>query len=134
MKSLMPGASALADKLTAELYTDHALIPASPWLGSSRPAAPRGRVVRDASSNEQLLRIVPGARARWITVQVLRNGSWQQWVLPASYTQLVIGNAQAAPADAVVVTAIDRNGVASIATPVAPAPRVGASRSNGGVR
>ncbi|WP_353269523.1 hypothetical protein, partial [Gemmatimonas sp.] len=77
---------------------------------------------------------VPGARARWITVQVLRNGSWQQWLLPASYTERVIGHAQTAPADAVVLTAIDRNGVARIATPVSPAPRVGASRTNGGVR
>jgi uncharacterized lipoprotein YddW (UPF0748 family) len=134
MKSLMPGASALADKLTAELYTDHALIPASPWLGSRKPAAPRGRVIRDASSNEQLLRIVPGARARWIAVQVLRNGSWQQWVLPASYTQLVIGNAQATPADAIVLTAIDRNGLASARTAITPSPRAASSRTTGGAR
>lgn len=122
MKSLMPGASPLADKLVAELYTEPALIPESPWLSRRVPVAPRGRVSRDSSSGEQLLRITPGTRARWITVQMQRNGIWQSWVLPSSYTQLVIGDANAAPAERVVVTAVDRYGRASAPAQITPSP------------
>jgi uncharacterized lipoprotein YddW (UPF0748 family) len=127
-------AALLADKLVAELYTEHALVPPSPWLGKTVPAAPVATRRRDAASNEEVVQITPGHRARWITVRVLRDGAWRSWVLPSTYTRLVIGDATAAPAERVLVTAVDRNGRESAMTSVRPARLPEGSRTRSGAR
>ncbi len=109
-------AAALAERLSAELFREHALVPASPWLGAARPAAPRVTVWRDAASREEVVRVRSAATARWITVQVRRGDTWQHWVLPATFGSLVVGGAETAPADDVVVRAVNRIGRES--TPV----------------
>jgi uncharacterized lipoprotein YddW (UPF0748 family) len=105
-------AAAMADKLVAELYQDDALIPASPWLGKTAPAAPRVRVRRDSVSNEQVLTVTPPVTARWITVQVRRGATWSTRVLPASFHTLTVGRDGDLP-DEIVVTVANRNGVES---------------------
>jgi uncharacterized lipoprotein YddW (UPF0748 family) len=108
-------AAALAEKLAAELYQESALVPASPWLGHTRPARPVVRVTRNAASGEEQVRITAPASARWVTVQVRRGEAWRTWVLPGTYRTLVIGGAEVAPADDVVVRAVHRNGRESAA-------------------
>jgi hypothetical protein len=103
-------AAALADRLTAELYAADALVPASLWLGATRPARPSARIVRETQSGEATLVITPGPKARWTTVRVLRDDGWSSQVLPAAFTRLVISGASAPPAQRIVVTAVDRNG------------------------
>ena len=107
-------AEALADKLVAELYGEPALIPASPWLGTQRPARPVARVERDAASGDEVVRVTSASGVRWITVQVRRGNIWRSWVLPAAQRSLVIGGADSAPADDVVVRAVHRNGRESL--------------------
>jgi uncharacterized lipoprotein YddW (UPF0748 family) len=106
-------AAALSDRLASELYAEAALIPASPWLGATAPARPTARVTRNAASREEMLRIVPPLTARWVTVRVLRNGTWTAHLLPAAQRQLVIGAATDSAASQVVVTAVNRNGIES---------------------
>jgi uncharacterized lipoprotein YddW (UPF0748 family) len=103
-------AAALADQLAAELYQEPALVPASPWLGDSRPAMPRVKARRDRASQDEVLDITPPRNARWVTVQVRRGNDWRTWVLPATYTSLVIGGAQLPPSDEVIVRAVHRTG------------------------
>lgn len=103
-------AAAMAERLVTELYQDAVLVPASPWLGRTRPAAPTARVRRVSATGDVQVDITPGPRARWSTVRVLRDGAWRTWVLPSSFTRLTIGDANASIPSRVVVTAVDRNG------------------------
>lgn len=105
----------LADRLVAELYRDDALVPASPWLGRTTPPAPAARLYRDRSSQEIVLKVVPGKHARWITVRVLRGGVWSTRVLPASYTSLVVSDSTGTLPENVLVTVVDRVGRESVA-------------------
>jgi len=102
-------AEALADRLAASMYQDGALVPASPWLGRAAPARPMARLERRAETGDLVVRLTPTARARWFTIRAERNGAWASWVLPGSYTSLVVGGA-ADSVGRVVVTAVDRNG------------------------
>jgi uncharacterized lipoprotein YddW (UPF0748 family) len=110
-------AAAMADQLFNELYAMPALIPASPWLSSRKPVAPQARLVRDSSSRDQVLRVVPPANARWITVRALIDGTWRSWILPASQKSVVLApattNGAASVPTRVVVTAVDRFGTES---------------------
>lgn len=111
MRSLMPAAP-ISDKLSTELYAEPALIPASPWLGKAAPAAPAARVRRDSVSHEFVLRVTPPATARWITVRIRRADRWSTQLLPATFHELALGR-ELAVSDAVVVTAVSRNGIES---------------------
>ena len=107
-------AAALADQLFNELYASPALIPASPWLSSRKPVAPRASVARDSASRDHMLRIMSAAGARWITVRALFDGAWRSWVIPATQKSLVLTPGTAAAPTRVVVTAVDRFGTESL--------------------
>jgi uncharacterized lipoprotein YddW (UPF0748 family) len=110
----------IGDRLATELYAEPALVPASPWLGRTPPAAPRAQVVRDPVSDEDVLVMQPGPRARWITVRLQRGGAWTVWVLPASHTRTVVGTREIAPTERLVITVVDRNGNESRPTTIVP--------------
>ncbi|MCA0377458.1 MAG: family 10 glycosylhydrolase [Gemmatimonadetes bacterium] len=112
-------AAAMADRLRDELYSEPALVPASPWLGRTAPAVPVARLVRDSLTREQVVVVTPPARTRWLTVRVLRGGAWTAHVLPAAFTRLVVGPLTGPPLERVVVTAVDRNGNESAARTLA---------------
>jgi hypothetical protein len=84
-------------------------------LGKAVPPAPTVRLVQDSLSNDDVLLITPGAAARWITVRVLRDGAWTTQVLPAQFRRITIGSAASAPAERIVVTVVNRNGLESAA-------------------
>jgi uncharacterized lipoprotein YddW (UPF0748 family) len=108
-------AAALADRLRTQLYAEPALVPASPWLGTTRPARPRVRVVVDSATREQVVRLTPGdARTvMWWTVRVLDGDRWRMWILPGSQRRLTIGPAGSPPPVRIVVTAVNRLGIES---------------------
>ena len=111
MKALMPGHPAgMGERLAAELHGGPALVPASPWLGRTRPPRPRAIVRRDTASGDEVLRVASAPGARWLAVQIRRGETWQHRILPGTFRALVIGGADAAPADDVVVRAVHRNG------------------------
>lgn len=70
--TLKRNGGALASTLWSETYSTRALVPASPWLDSSRPAAPTLRVLGDT------VRVTPGAgeSPRWWAVRLRANGIW----------------------------------------------------------
>jgi uncharacterized lipoprotein YddW (UPF0748 family) len=106
-------AGALSERLFSELYREPALIPASPWLSTRVPPAPRATVKPDASSGDYGLRITAASSARWITVRALTARSWRSWVLPASQTSLVLATRSDAAPSRVLVTVVDRYGTES---------------------
>jgi uncharacterized lipoprotein YddW (UPF0748 family) len=105
-------AAALADRVRAQLYTEPALVPASPWLSKVRPARPRAVVEADSATSAWVARLRPGndRLVRWWTVRVLDDGRWQTWILPGSERRLVVAPRGGSRPARVVVTAVDRYG------------------------
>ncbi len=107
MKSLLENSGGAAYAL-ADVYTDFALVPVSPWLDDKPPGAPR---VRRTGPNELRIRVADDD-VHAVVLQRLIAERWQtDWheVKPSDEVVVVMkGNP-----DKVVVTAVDRCGNAS---------------------
>jgi uncharacterized lipoprotein YddW (UPF0748 family) len=105
-------AAALADRLRAQLYTEPALVPASPWLSSARPAIPIAALRTDSATTEHVVRLTPGdgKPVTWWTVRVLADGAWRTWVLPGVQRRLTLTTTGSTPPTRVLVTAVNRYG------------------------
>src|SRR5205085_1358038 len=102
-------------RLKTELYAAPALVPASPWLSTRKPAAPRGITSPDAATGECVLRVTGIRTASWWTARVYVNGAWQTHVLPSAQNSLVIAPS-CSDGLRVHVTAVDRFGTESEVT------------------
>ena len=108
MKSLMPG-SALANALERTIYTEPALVPASPWLGRARPAKPTLAASYPEGPDRLQLSwrsVGPEPVSHWL-LQTRAAGRWKTEILP--------GNARGRAwhgkmPEVVAVSAVDRNG------------------------
>ena len=127
MKVFLDDPHQLNERLTSEVYTSPALVPASPWLGRGTPAAPRLGLRNDSVSGFWVLDLAPGAGAApsqpsepwlWVVQSRTANG-WTTRILPAAQRLHVLApRSEPAPLD-VRVTAVDRVGNAG---PVARLP------------
>jgi hypothetical protein len=107
MKSLMRN-QPLDDALQTQLYTQPALVPASPWLGSGTMAGP---VLTVAEAGVTRLRVTwnaAGANKPWLWLVQTRNG--REW-----RTEILAGEKASATwtgdlPEVVAVSAVDRNG------------------------
>ena len=86
-------------------YAQAALVPATPWLVAPVPAAPRLRWVDTPAGRRVVLDLGGDPAAQRLAVWRRVGGQWRLAVLPASQTVL-----DPAGADAVVVSAVGRNG------------------------
>ena len=115
---LMQNVDGIADKL-AEAYAEPALVPASPWLDQTPPARPLAAVMRDSTIGGEtvIVRFAPQEGAKggigWWVLQLRVNGTWQTAILPGTERRRILSTDEAA-ADVVSVTAVDRNGNASV--------------------
>lgn len=121
MVALRQNRQGLADLLQSQTYAAPALVPASPWLEGSAPAAPVAHLTRRSDGALDLRLRIP-----WFDKPVVRWAVWlrygEHWVFQVCHqpTQVLPTNsagAQAAPLTGVVVSALDRVGNES--------PRVG---------
>jgi hypothetical protein len=110
-KALMSNPEGLTDKLRAS-YATPALVPASPWLGATRPGKPTIALGRDPATNEYSLKLAPikGERPWLWTVRAEVDGAWTTEILPGS---LKVHRLAASRVDRVYVTAVSRTGVES---------------------
>lgn len=104
MIALMDNRQGIADQLKAGHYAGPALVPASPWLGSTLPAAPTVAIKRTANSLR--LKLAAGAPVTHFAIWSRHGAEWRFAVCPGTESEW------AAPdgADAFVVSAIDRLG------------------------
>jgi uncharacterized lipoprotein YddW (UPF0748 family) len=111
MKSLMHN-NALGEALEGGVYEQSALVPASPWLGSARPATPRLTASHAQNGSALALHWAPGSTERaWLwLLQTRKNGDWSMEVLPEAHRSQTW---KSTPPDVVALCAIDRNGNAS---------------------
>ncbi|HEX6069448.1 MAG TPA: family 10 glycosylhydrolase [Longimicrobiaceae bacterium] len=109
MKTLLRNPDALWEKLRGGPYADAALVPASPWLGETRPAAP---AVQARWTNDEAVevRIVPRGEepVRWWALQTLENGRWRLRVISGEMESVLLPTA-----DWVAVRGIGRTGIES---------------------
>jgi hypothetical protein len=148
MKVFLDDPDRLDERLTSEVYSAPALVPATPWLGRGAPAAPIVVVRSDTASGFWVLDVAPqrgesgnssgngngngngngavdtdltGAREPWLWVIQARTGAgWSTRIVPAAERLIVLGPRTGdAPLD-VRVTAVDRVGNAGPVTKVTP--------------
>jgi uncharacterized lipoprotein YddW (UPF0748 family) len=102
MKALMRNAGGIRELLATTAYSDGAIVPASPWLGSATPAAPT------IAADEQNVTWTPAGRsapARW-AVQTKKDGRWQTRLFPAGVMKVE----RKTLGETVAVRAVDRLG------------------------
>ena len=104
----------LANSLTTE-YGHPALIPASPWLGSTPPNSPSLKVV---SCKPLQVRWTPGKGepVRWWLLQYQTRAGWQAEILSVKQRTR---NFMAGDPQFIAVTALSRSGVTSVAAVIA---------------
>jgi len=108
LKRLMPR-SALADALQRAIYTQPALVPASPWLGRARPAKPILAAAPPQAPDRLQVSWSPGRPepvSHWL-LQTRAAGQWKTEILPGNATSHAW---HGTVPDVVALSAVDRNG------------------------
>ena len=105
----------LGDTLAQQVYTQPALVPASPWLGKNPPAKPRLHVGHDAGPKQFELywEATDTKPIAWWVLQAKADGRWATEILPGTQTSRVItrhGSGAGKGPDFLAITAIDRFG------------------------
>jgi len=110
IKSLT-GNSPLADRLQNEVYTQPALVPASPWLSSNAPGRPSFFISGLKSRDLKFVcRSAEGSQAWLWVIQTKSGGEWKTEILRGGTVVRVFGDFHP---EVIAVTQIDRFGNAS---------------------
>ncbi len=119
MAALMANREGISDQLLAGPYASPALVPATPWLGAQAPKAPQVGASRTAAG--WTLALTPADPASTVAIWSRYGNGWRFAVAPgASASWAVPDDATAGPANAVVVSAVDRLGNESARVTVLP--------------
>ena len=109
----MQNRDSINEKLLAGPYSGPALVPASPWLDSIAPRAPRAALRRDSSTRAVVVDYVPGGTERvfrWV-VRSRRGPEWTTVIVPGPQLSHMFDPSTATtPPDEVVISAVDRVG------------------------
>ena len=109
MVALTQNRKGISDQLRASRYTGQALVPATPWLGSTRPGTPTIKAVRGARSVD--LSLTAGKGNALYAIWARHGNEWRFAVAPAARaTWTVSDDERLGPAEIVVVSAVDRLG------------------------
>lgn len=109
MVTLMENRKGITDQLSAGQYVQPALVPATPWLGNTAPAAPR--VLANRSGQGIRLKLAPGKADALYAIWSRYGNEWRFAVAPASAAAFTVADdAQLGEASSVFVSAVDRLG------------------------
>jgi uncharacterized lipoprotein YddW (UPF0748 family) len=106
MKALMQNREGLADELKAGLYSQPAVVPASPWLDATPPRPPISRVTREKATRVVRLSSRPGEPVWLFAIRLRQKRAWELLVHPGPQSQVQFPE----DCDEIVVSAIDRCG------------------------
>ena len=112
-KPLLQNRDGLADALRADLFSQPALVPASPWLGGPPPGRAQLALGTDPASGAAVLHWQPAAKSdqiRWWLVQAQTGGRWAAQLHPGHQRTMTLAGAAA---EIIAITAMDRSGQAS---------------------
>ena len=113
MKALFGNRNGVGDLLRSSAFTDIALVPASPWLDRTPPAAPTMNI----TLNPMKVNIGTSERPGLWALQVKRQSGWKLQILPGRFNGFTFDPGD--EPDAIVLRAIDRCGNESAPTVVA---------------
>jgi uncharacterized lipoprotein YddW (UPF0748 family) len=109
MAVLMQNRQGIDDQLRAGLYAGPALVPATPWLGSGAPGAPKVSAAYKGGAVN--LKLAAGKADSLYAIWSRYGSEWRFAVAPASNGEWSVpDDAKLGAADAVVVSAVDRLG------------------------
>ena len=109
MKALLKHPKNMGPELAANSYIEPAVIPPSPWLTNSQPAAPKIDI--EMLGRRIVVSIDPGNEAVFRWVVRTRHGSvWTTHVIPGWQQSYVLDGIEPAMPHAVIVNAVDRFG------------------------
>jgi uncharacterized lipoprotein YddW (UPF0748 family) len=109
MAVLMQNRQGIDDQLRASTYAAPALVPATPWLGSDAPAAPRVSAAYKGGAVN--LKLAPGKADALYAIWSRYGNEWRFAVAPAARGEWSVpDDAKLGAANAVVVSAVDRLG------------------------
>jgi uncharacterized lipoprotein YddW (UPF0748 family) len=113
MQALMANRAGLGDKLVEKAYQEAALVPASPWLSSTKPAKPQVAFIRDPRRAAMTAdwRQPDGSQPWLWTVYLEKGTKWTTKIVPGSQHALELDFTAGQPAPhALEVAAVDRCG------------------------
>ncbi|MFN2239155.1 MAG: glycoside hydrolase family 10 protein [Thermoanaerobaculia bacterium] len=104
MKPLLENRAGIATRLSSTLYEEPALVPASPWLDSTPPAAP----FASWSELNRSISISPGEadEPSLYALRLWMGGRWVREIVPGSRREVPVG----VRPEAIVISAVDRAG------------------------
>jgi uncharacterized lipoprotein YddW (UPF0748 family) len=107
-RPFMQNRGGLADRIAAKVYAQPALIPASPWLASEKPAPPEAEILDQGK--DLLVRLQPGCAApvRLWAVQVRAGGQWSTRFYPGSLREIRIRHDSGKTPDRIAISAVNR--------------------------
>jgi uncharacterized lipoprotein YddW (UPF0748 family) len=109
MVALMENRKGITDQLMAGQYAQPALVPSSPWLGSTAPAQPKVSAAR--AGHGLKLKLGGGNEDTLYAVWARFGGEWRFSVVPGAQRETVIADdGKLGEASSVVVSAVDRLG------------------------
>jgi uncharacterized lipoprotein YddW (UPF0748 family) len=89
-------------------YSREAIIPASPWISSNKPLAPRVKITRDAKFTRAAWTESGRRKAFWFVVYVKDKSGWNYSILPASQKSAAFSADR--KIEKIIVTSVDRLG------------------------
>ncbi|MBW7932317.1 MAG: family 10 glycosylhydrolase, partial [Gemmatimonadaceae bacterium] len=116
MKAFLNDQGNVGTRLLEGAYAEPALVPASPWLSKKPLSTPKVRVVKHAKTGglSVAASLSKSEVARWYLVQTRTGGVWHsRLVVPSTHTEEIAPDSAGLLPDRLVVTALDRAGVAS---------------------
>ena len=117
--ALMQNRKGISDQLKSISYQSAALIPATPWLGSGAPGAPKVGARRGSAGLD--LKLSAGKSAIQYAIWARYGEEWRFTTAPAGRGDVTLADEAGVAAGAVVVSAVDRLGNESERVSV-PAP------------
>jgi hypothetical protein len=105
-KSLRNDQGGVQKELLEKSYQRRALIPASPWIRSSKPASPRVNTDRGAKYTTAKWNHTRGAL--WYVVYARDANGWSYSILPASETSIALSADR--KIETIIVKSVDRLG------------------------
>lgn len=110
MKVFMQNRQGLNDALLQGVYAEPALVPATPWLDATPPAAPKLKLTRTGTGDAELTWDEGGREKAWLWVARFKSGdTWTTQIFPSAQTSRLVASLPAGT-DTVALSAVDRCG------------------------
>jgi len=107
-KSLRSDFDSVQNALCKNVYAGDALVPASPWIKSQKPLAPKVKITRDAKTVRAAWTENGARKAFWFVVYAKDKNGWSYSVLPAAQKSVALSANR--KIEKIIVASVDRLG------------------------